>query len=505
MKKLIACAFVFATVFANAQTLEERVEALEFKSYENFFKVSGSLEMRYDFVDRKNNGDAYTVINDTGAYGASLQNAIAVGLGTGLPGGDANTIQQTIGGQFAAAGCGQAIGTTGVTKDGCTTVAEDQSDNSRYGRMFFNLDFESTPSDKLTFYGRLSMAKYVSEISRTGSGSRTDAFGDLAAGATAGDASVWVERAFANYKMTDDLTFTFGRLPTIDGAPKHHHNNTPMAGSYPILAFSAIFDGMALTQTFGNHLVRVIYSPLSTPNFRDNITRQNNESGDRLDRMIDTFAFMYEYQNNQVSFAKNFHFIFTDNNGTNMPFAGTDLELSFNRMSWYAEAVGVADSNFDLIVHGVSTTTKSRGVLNSKAPGLGAEVPTLTTRADGTWLGIKDEGGESTGSAFGLLVKYNFRTKSWLKNSIIGVEHFQGEEGAFLYDSANLDPVAMYATYGTAQRLFFAKDFDGGLKWNLQYMTQQSDYQYPLSGLIGTAQEIDRTTSFVSSSFTAYF
>ena len=53
MKK-IAIAGISALMMTqgHAQSLEERVEALEYQSYENFFKVRGSLEMRFDCFKR---------------------------------------------------------------------------------------------------------------------------------------------------------------------------------------------------------------------------------------------------------------------------------------------------------------------------------------------------------------------------------------------------------------------------------------------------------------------
>lgn len=444
MKKIaVASLAVLAMGQTHAQTLEERIEALEYQSYENFFKMSGQMEMRYDYVNRDNKQD-YTIID---------------------------------------------------TAKGSAKTIEEGTDSSKFARMYLNLDMESRPSDRLTFYGRLSMAKYLGEISSQGSDPNSGVFTDLSAGANASDSSVWVERAFANYAISDSLTFTFGRLPTIDGAPMHHHRNQPMAGSYPILAFSAIFDGMALTKTHGNHTFRAIYTPFSTPNYGDSISRNNNSSGDKLERTTDNYALMYEYQKD-VSWARNVHVIAMHNMVNKMPLyldlnadgnTNSDLELTLNRTSLYAEALDVAGSGFDVAVHGMVSSTKSEG-------GAG----TL-----GGWL-TADDSDTNTGSAYGALVKYNFKN-GFMKNSALGVEHFVGNRGAFLYDSANVDPVSMYTTYGNATRVFYAKDFEGGLKWTAQYMRQQQDYTYQAYGIIGEEVETDRQIDFVSTSFIVNF
>lgn len=473
MKKLLTTTTMSMLVVAGAQaqTLEERVEALEYKSYENFLKVSGELEMRFDSVNR-NNKKAYTAITNATTYGTALQTA-----------GSTNSVA------FQQADCGEVYAGTSK-KEGCVTYGEDQKDNATYARMFMNLNIESNPSNRLTFYGRLSMAKYLSEISATGTRPNEAAFSDLSAGANADRSDLWVERAFANYKMNDTTTLTFGRLPTIDGAPLHHHRNQPMTGNYPILAFSASFDGVAVTKNFGNaHTARVIYSPFSTPNYNDSITKQTNSDGDRVPRLADAFAAMYEY-NTQVSFARKLHVIAMHNSIGSMPIAGTNLTLGLQRTSFYAELLGIAGSNFSVAVHGMSSTTKSDGTV-------------IGLTGSGGWLTTEDED-TNTGSASGALVKYNFNS-GFMKNSALGVEFFTGSKGAFLYDSANNDPVSMYTTYGSAYRVFYAKDFEGGLKWVAQYMNQQQDYTYAYVGLIGDEQGIDRNTSFVSTSLIANF
>lgn len=479
MKK-IAIAGISALMMTqgHAQSLEERVEALEYQSYENFFKVRGSLEMRFDFVSRDNK-DTYTTVSDPGKFAEAVVAVAAL----------ANVNGTTAQGLVAGTACGADISGTGVIREDCNTVDEGK-DNSRVGRVFLNLDMESNPSDKLSFYGRLSMAKNLSVISSTGGNPDDAAFSDLSAGATASDSSIWVERAFANYQVNDDLTFTFGRLPTIDGAPQHHHTDEPMAGNYPILAFSGIFDGMALTQNFGKHTARVVYSPFSSVNFNDGISQIQDPNGDKISRMEDAYALMYEYSNADFDFARKVNVIAMHNMVGNMPILGTDLKLGIQRTSIYAEALDIANSGFTLAVHGMSSITESEGAISSA---LGVE----------GWL-TDEQDDKTTGTAYGILGKYNFRN-GFMKGSSIGAEYFHGDKGAFLYDSANVDPVSMYTTFGDAYRVFYTKNFEGGLKWNVQYMNQQQDYTYEYVGLIGDLQEIDRNTSFISTSFIANF
>ncbi|MCO4753263.1 MAG: DUF3373 family protein [Bacteriovoracaceae bacterium] len=480
MKKLLTSALCILTVGqANAQSLEDRVEALEFQSYENFFKVSGSLEMRFDNASREIN-KGYRTYTDVSAYADAFGQVAAIDPGQL--------------GAFAAAGCGESVtvGAAPVKKAGCVDHEAGDSSSNSYARLFFNLDMESNPTDKLSFYGRLSMAKYLTTVSSTGS---TDgSFSDFSAGATASDSSVWVERAFANYAISDTLTFTFGRMPTIDGAPTHHHTNEPMKGNYPILAFSAIFDGMALTKTYGKHTFRGIYSPFSTPNYNDTFTAQTDADGNEVNRTEDVYTAMYEYRS-KVDFARQIHVIGMYSQFDNMPIAGesNNLKLGVQRATVYAEASDIGNSGLDIAVHGMTSKTKSEGSLVPASLGIG----TLGWLSD-------EESSEKDGVAYGILAKYNFNS-GFMKGSSLGAEYFHGDKDAFLYDSGNVDPVSMYTTYGNAYRVFYTKDLAGGLKWNLQYLNQQQDYHYPVNGLIGARTEIDNKVSFVSTSFIANF
>ena len=210
MKKLFVLGLgsLFA-LSANAQSLEERVEALEFQSYGNFFKMSGQLEMRWDVANREVK-DGYQSLTNLATYNASATAAIVADGGT--PG--AKYVA------WAATDCGEAVATGTKTKDGCATYKDGQKDSATLGQLFLRLNMESKPSDRLSFYGRLSMAKYMTMTSESGIAAKTgDAFYDFSAGTSPRDASIWVERAFANYKTSNNGVFTFGRLPTINGAP----------------------------------------------------------------------------------------------------------------------------------------------------------------------------------------------------------------------------------------------------------------------------------------------
>lgn len=436
MKKLLALGMgtVFAASGAFAQTLEERVEALEFQSYEKFFNWSGQLEMRWDAINRDNK-DSYTIVTAT---------------------------------------------SPSITTN---TVAADQKDSATLGKLMARIDFDSKPSDKLTVFGRLSSGKYMSVLSSTGNRPSSSGFNDLSNGASFDDkGSVWLERAFANYSTSENGTFTFGRMPTIYGGPKHLQTNEPMAGNYPIVAFAGIFDGMAYTHSLGSgHTFRAIYAPFQTINFNDTIGAMY--SGDeKIESKIDTYTLMYEYEN-KISFARKMHVIAQYFNFDDMPLAGTPLKLGLSRSSVYSEFHGLFGSKFDFALAYMATETRSEG----KITGLGG------------WMTTEDKD-TLTGGSTTALIRYSFTDKTKF-----GVLYTQNDKETFAYDSASQDPSSPYANYGTSYRVFGSHDFDGGLKFAASYTMMQTDYLYSYVNKIGTQQEVDRKTDYFTLKLIANF
>ncbi len=196
MKKLLLLGMSSAFAFsAWAQTLEERVEALEYAGYEDIFRFSGQLELMYATSTEEDNED------DT-------------------------------------QGSGQAW------------------------RSWLKLDMEAKPSDKMTFYGRLSMAKFVNRMSNYTDGTLGDIDGQLDEGQNPKGSEVFIERAFVNYQASDKLVFTMGRMPTANGSPYHLTRNESSGGAYPLLSYNAFFDGGAVSYNLMDSLsVKFIYTP----------------------------------------------------------------------------------------------------------------------------------------------------------------------------------------------------------------------------------------------------
>lgn len=425
MKKLLllglSSAFVLSTASAATMSeLESRIEALEYQGYENYTKITGSLEYRFDSVSTEYKDNITTVNTAT------------------------NTAETSLKGRNSGAG---------------------------YESLFFSMNIESTPTDKLSFYGKLSMAKYANVLNSSGTLTENAAFNDLSRGSVQSSSALFVERAFFNYAISKKFTFTAGRLPTSHGAPRHFSENSTRRGNYPILAFGGNWDGTALTYTINEtDNVKLVYTPVSTRNFsgaiQDGVA---DKSGKTVDTKVPAYTLLYEKEKANAFGARNFYFIASYYNLKDMPtLPGTasDLYLTLDRYSFYTELSGVNDSNFDVAFHAVQSITKSKGKYGSYG-----------------WL-TNDSSDTKQGTAFGLMGRYA------LTNSMkVGYEYFNGSKDVFLYDSVNQDGVSRYTTVGDMHHVFLNHQFSGNFKVVVGHIMQNTSHYRKAFGLLGESEK----------------
>jgi hypothetical protein len=453
MKKVFILGMSSMMAFgASAQTLEERVETLEYAGYENYTKVGGKLEYRFDSV-RSEWGEDESYLN---------------------------------------------------TSTGPQTNKKGRVTGAGYQTVFFNLNVESKPSDKLTFYGKLSMAKYTNHLNDAGGTKREDAaFNDLTRGTTASSSNIFVERAFFNYNVTQNLTLTLGRLPTSQGAPYHFSEGSTRKGNYPILAFGGHWDGVAATYGFGSgHNVKLVYTPVTSLNPGNGASEPLIDSdGEAVDTNSDAFTAIYEFEKANTLGARNFYFLasyYSLKDMPTLPKSGTpsatvqpsNLYLSLDRISLYGEWNGISDSKFDAAFHAVQSTTKTKGLFNAAGLGMGSY----------GWMSDKDSD-TITDTAYGVLFRYGITS-----TSKIGYEYFTAGKNVFLYDSTNQNGASIYTTIGgTAQHMFYQQDFDGGFKVVVGHIMKQLDYSRKVFGLFGAAEKADIASSNSYARFIASF
>ena len=410
---------------AYAQSIEDRVEALEYKSYENFFKVSGQLEYRFDKYERDDKA-SYTEIIPSGSSVATRNFAVQ------------------------------------------------KKDNS-LNKVFLNLNLESNPTDKLSFYGRLAMRKYVNVFtsSNTSSAATRDT-GDFGGSTPVGDDQILVERAFANYVFNKRFTLSFGRLPTSQGAPYAFARDEAQGGNYPFLLYSSYLDGVAGTFSVAEgHTVKLVYTPFSTADYSDNLNVKTSTA----------YVAMYEIKK---SFDWVDQFNFTLGHLHINKFTFSTAVADIDRFMFHQELMAIAGTNFDMTLMFSHNKIDNESLLN-----LGA-------------LGSVGWGnnqlGKSDGNAWGVAVRYAI-----LPSTKLGVEYFTADEEAWVTQSMTDDPFNFYANHGDAWKVFLTHRFDQTFRFVGGYITAQQDSQFQFSNLLGRSVATDRKNSTIYSSLIANF
>lgn len=352
---------------------------------------------------------------------------------------------------------------------------EDKKNDGHYNEDQYSLwarfDIHSKRSDRLDFYGRLSMSKYFNDFTkRINSESSISAAGG--AGRNKNGAGIFVERAFINYKIKNNLTFSIGRLPTIEGPSFHLQKGTARSGSYPQLAYGAQLDGMALTYGTkvldGNMSVRAIYTPLNQRNVGGTAGQSGyaDLNGASVSSTEDMYSVMVDYEKLNLGWANRFNFIgqyvgfndfFYDAVDTSGA-ADSDLYFDYNAFVVYLEANGIANTGLDLGFTYKKTSIDSRGGIAAAG---GAGIFTSGT----------DE--KNDGNVFMLDARYSFGKFK------LGYEFLKADEYAFTVGLSDIDAIGFYETPdSTGHHVYASYDFDSDLRLILGYMMQQIDTNY---------------------------
>jgi hypothetical protein len=156
----------------------------------------------------------------------------------------------------------------------------DGQDSSNKWTNTLHLNMDAKINDKTRFTGRLAMSKNWADSTL---GTPTD---DVAGRSTLGGSSVYVDRAYVDYYMTENLIATLGRQPGTDGPGANLRNNAKRQSTYPSMLFSANGDGLILTYKpkidgLADSALRVGYAKAYQWDSTASATN-NNISGDSL-------------------------------------------------------------------------------------------------------------------------------------------------------------------------------------------------------------------------------
>jgi len=114
------------------------------------------------------------------------------------------------------------------------------------------LNMKSKITDDMIFHGRLSMYKYWAD-----STVHMYSMFDSMQGRVPHDSTLFVERAFVDWRFTDKDAFipsvlTIGRQPSSDGPSHQYKANTSRKATYSALVFDGASDGVVLTSSLKN-------------------------------------------------------------------------------------------------------------------------------------------------------------------------------------------------------------------------------------------------------------
>ncbi|MBC7465393.1 MAG: DUF3373 family protein [Bdellovibrio sp.] len=432
MKKNIALALastlLCGSVALAAPTLEERVSELEAQSSINVFTFSGTLNTRYDEIGVKQ--DSVT------------------------------------------------------SAAGVTTATPIDNKGLNYLRMRFSLNAEANVSSNIKFYSRFTTTKMYNSWRQQGvaTGNTLNQGIDLRASDNYLSSGVMVEKAYADITIPDsNFVFSFGRFPTADGQPANYWDGKARQGTYPLMAYGSVLDGMAVTYKLDQYMptghtlaLRFLYTP-----FVDNVagfqTQPTNDSlaqsgsaapgqiGNKTDTMIQFYTQQIDYSSTALGFADNVNVILQHYSFKNLEFANnsnataataSSLGIDADSTSLAIDMQGLLGSAFDLSLSELVTAVKSHGLYGISAVGFGTTLTEDTTYGSTT------------------LVSARYRLSTW----IFGAEYVAGKKGVFYTGNTAEDLTNFYGTPGNAYHLYVTKKFQQNLALRVGYYNQDESY-----------------------------
>jgi hypothetical protein len=378
------------------------------------------------------------------------------------------------------------------TVDNKSSVSNNNANKQRFA-TYFRFNVEAKPTDKLAFYGRFAVSKNWNDFT-TRSG--TSVVSDSGEGGRDRDGSkLFLTRAFINYNITKSLTFSIGRLPTVDGPPYHEVEGTARSGAYPMLAYANYLDGMALTHgtKLGNGRLstRLVYTPTQ---FVDSTTGSTDvdskdDVGGKISPTQNVYSFMVDYEGNATKWYNSMNLIAqylviddfvvdsaTVTNGTTTAVNG-NIKLSQKNLVLHAGFSGIAKTGLDL---SISYKKMDQDTVGKLAPTVG-------------FYGSNTGEVNRDGNVILANVAYNLNAK-WK----FGAEYIK--IGDYLLQSDNTrNIISFYGGEGSkGHHLYVVSKFDDNIKLIFGFMKKEIPRTYAVQGIFGaeTSQDLERTSGY---------
>lgn len=156
-------------------------------------------------------------------------------------------------------------------------VSDGLSKQSNRWATELHLNLLANINDRAKFTGRLAMTKAWGDFHNKNITVETDQGRGFDGGSV-----LYVDRAYLDFNITDNLIFTIGRQPGTDGPGFNLRNNSVRMGTYPALLANAITDGLVFTYNFNNEYntsVRAAYAKIFQEMSNDSFVRSPAKGG----------------------------------------------------------------------------------------------------------------------------------------------------------------------------------------------------------------------------------
>lgn len=368
-----------------------------------------------------------------------------------------------------------------VNAEQTTPASSAFESHTQHMRLRAGINANAEISKSLNFYSTLTASKYFNTWATQPSGVGTipTYLNDALESRDENGSLLYLEKAYADYRFTDRFTFSFGRLPTMDGPPSHMPQGKARMGTYPSMGYNAPFDGLALSfnQPLDNQSIsfRALYTPMSyyttsagklggAPEGLGNVTI----AGSKINSMSDFYSLMFEYNLGQTVVANKFNFILMHYQTGQLSVDGSLFNAGGGAGSGLvdsrvggqvavAELSQIMDTNFDLAVTYLQTQVDNSGTIT--IPGLGSIYG----------LGASSEGETLKGNSTLISARYKWA------NLFIGAEYLIGGKNVFNYDPASETVNGFYSTPGKGMHAYGLYKLTPELGVRLGYMKQDYD------------------------------
>jgi hypothetical protein len=340
-------------------------------------------------------------------------------------------------------------------------VNKDFSNNKINSKL--KLKMNAQIADNLKFTGRLAMDK------NWGDSTKDRMLQDSTYGRRDGTASLYVDRAYVDYRISDKVVVTIGRQPATDGPGMNLIEDTPRKATYPSLLFNGATDGVVLSYNIGDKKVakelalRLAYgkayqSDHATTDAGDlkdtNIAGLFLEGKLPVDSMGDNL-FVLSYV-----MAKNF--IGSGLMDTNSSSPSFGLSNPGNNLG-DGSVAGVYFENNKAFGTKLSYFV-SAGISKLESNG-------KTTSLMGQTMQLLDD----SGKAVHVGLRYDFK-----KDFKVGYEYNKGSKYWFNFTSGSTDPLNKLSTRGNVHDIYVTKNLD--MYQTLRLGFTKISYDYGMSG-----------------------